>query len=176
MTEPVGPLASTGYWLKLAALAWQRELEAELRPLGLTSAQFSVLAGVSWLNREAGPPTQQQVADFAGADRMMTSKILHRLQGRGLVRRSGDPADARVWRLELTASGRTLVTRSTEIARAVDRRLFGADVSLRNRLMRQFDTAERHDMGGNVTGWNGTSGVPTSSSPGGTRSTRPARR
>ena len=53
MTELVGPLASTGYWVKQAALSWQRELDAALRDLDLTSTQFSVLAGASWLSRGA---------------------------------------------------------------------------------------------------------------------------
>jgi DNA-binding MarR family transcriptional regulator len=33
------------------------------------------------------PPTQQAVADHAGADRMMTSKVVRSLEQRGLVTR-----------------------------------------------------------------------------------------
>jgi len=132
-----GPLASTGYWLKLAALAYQRELDAALRPLDLTTTQFSVLAGVSWLDR-GDPPTQQEVADFAGIDRMMTSRILQLLDRRGLVRRSGRAGDARVRCLTLTAEGRVCIHEAVALAQAVDRRLFGADMTLRNILIAGF--------------------------------------
>jgi DNA-binding MarR family transcriptional regulator len=138
MSELSGPLASTGYWLKLVALAYQRELDTALRPLHLTTTQFSVLAGVSWLARGDGPPTQQQVANFAGIDRMMTSKIVGVLTRRKLIRRSQRPDDARVRCLELTNIGRTRVRESVARARQVDRRLFGDDPALRDLLLGRF--------------------------------------
>jgi DNA-binding MarR family transcriptional regulator len=138
LTDLRGPLASTGYWLKLAALAWQRELDQALRPLELTTTQFSVLAGAAWLGRDGSTPTQQQIADFAGADRMMTSKILQALEVRQLVRRAPDPSDARVRHVELTESGRAMITESTALAREVDQRLFGTDATLRGLLVGRF--------------------------------------
>jgi len=80
---PIGPLASTGFWLKVGAQAWQRELDRALKDLDLTTAQFSVLATTGWLSRRGQPPTQQQVADLCGTDRMLTSKLLAGLEGRG---------------------------------------------------------------------------------------------
>jgi DNA-binding MarR family transcriptional regulator len=135
VSELKGPLASTGYWLKVTALAYLRELDAALRPLGLTNAQFAVLVGASWLGKEGTPPAQQQVADFAGADRMMTSKLLQGLEKRKLVKRVASITDARVRHLELTPAGRWLVTASTAAAREVDRRVFGTDMTLRDLLM-----------------------------------------
>jgi len=135
VSELKGPLASTGYWLKVAALAYLRELDAALRPFGLTNAQFAVLAGASWLAKDGTPPAQQQVADFAGSDRMMTSKLLQGLEKRKLVKRVASTADARVRHIELTPAGRALVTSSTAAAREVDRRLFRADMTLRDLLM-----------------------------------------
>lgn len=137
LDAPVGPIASTGFWLKVAAQAWQRELDRELRDLDLTTAQFSVLATVSWLGRR-GPPTQQQVADFSGADRMLTSKLLTGLEARGLVDRVVDPDDARVRRIHATPAGRNLVTSSTARARHVDSVLFGEDTALRETLRTKF--------------------------------------
>jgi DNA-binding MarR family transcriptional regulator len=138
LTDLRGPLASTGYWLKLGALAWQRELDQALRPLTLTTTQFSVLAGAAWLSRDGSTPTQQQIADFAGADRMMTSKVLRTLEARQLIRRVSNPSDARVRRVELTEAGRVMITESTARAREVDQRLFGTDVTLRDLLVEQF--------------------------------------
>lgn len=107
-----GPQASTGFWLHQAALAWQRELGRRLSPLGLTPTQFMVLSCAGWLQATTGdPPTQQQVADLAGTDRMMTSKVLTGLADQGLVERRPDPGDARSRRIHQTAAGRE-VTRA----------------------------------------------------------------
>lgn len=139
MTEPLrGPLASPGYRLHLAALAWRRELGIRLRPLGLTPTQFDAIATVSFLGR-TGEPTQQQIADFSGLDRMMLSKVLATLEKSGLVQRTADAGDARVKRLALTARGRATVDAATAIARAVDADLFAAVESperLRDELAR----------------------------------------
>ncbi len=107
--EPRGPLASPGFWLHHAALSWRQLFDRRLRPLNLTPTQFMLLAAAGWLAASAGqPPTQQEVADHAGADRMMTSKVLQTLVDRGLVQREPDPADGRMKRLRLTPEGREL--------------------------------------------------------------------
>ncbi len=127
MTVPArGPLASTGYWLHHAALRWRLEFETRLREVDLTPTQFNVLAAVSWLSRTEGSPTQQSAADFAGIDRMMTSKVLDILQRQGLVTKTADSEDARARRLGVTDLGRAIVVRAAAIARSVDADLFGA--------------------------------------------------
>ncbi|MBW4041336.1 MAG: MarR family transcriptional regulator [Acidobacteria bacterium] len=118
-----GPLASPGYWLHHAALAWRRELGLRLRDLELTPTQFDVLASLSWQSRR-GPVTQQMVADFAGIDRMMTSKVVRGLEGRGLLTRSEHIEDARSLLLDLTDDGHDLVAAATRRARALDASLF----------------------------------------------------
>jgi DNA-binding MarR family transcriptional regulator len=88
---------SPGFWLHHAALAWRQVFDRRLRPLSLTPTQFMLLASAGWLAATAGqPPTQQEVADHAGADRMMTSRVVQTLVDRGLVLRQPDPADGRV--------------------------------------------------------------------------------
>ena len=123
-----GPLASPGFWLHQAALAWLHELDTRLRPLQLTHTQFTLLAAVSFLGKTLETvPTQQQVADFAGSDRMMASKVLRVLVERGLVTRAQDPDDARVLRLSSTAEGDVLVRDAALAAREVDNLFFGDD-------------------------------------------------
>lgn len=122
-----GPLLSAGFWLQQAALNWRAELDTRLRPMGLTPTQFVVLASVGWLEHLSGPPTQQQVAEHAGADRMMTSKVAHTLERHGLLSRQAHEADARALRLALTPAGRITVTHATQVARDVDALFFGPD-------------------------------------------------
>ena len=138
-----GPLASPSYHLHKAALAWRREFGVRLRPHGLTPTQFDALAALSWLGRTVEEPTQQEVADFAGIDRMMASKLFAGLEGRGLLSRRGDPADGRVKRVLLSPAGRSLVDASTAVARALDTELY-SDVESPARLRAELaHVAER---------------------------------
>jgi len=142
-----GPMLSPGFWLHHAALAWRAELDARLDPLGLTPTQFLLLASAGWLEHVSGPPTQQQIADRAGVDRTMTSKVLRVLLDRGLLARDVDSADARAYRLHLTPSGRTLGGQATQIARDVDTHFFGPNPSrLRTQLRRITDRRGRGDL------------------------------
>lgn len=123
MTE--GPLASPGFWLHHAALRWRAELDRRLREVGLTPTQFLLLASTGWVEHTQGAPTQQQVAQTAGADRMMTSKVVKNLEDAGLLRRMPDPSDARAYRLQLTPAGRRTARKAITIAADLDKELFG---------------------------------------------------
>jgi DNA-binding MarR family transcriptional regulator len=129
---------SPGFWLHHAALAWRQAFDRQLRPLGLTPTQFMLLASAGWLTAtSAQPPTQQEVADHAGADRMMTSKVLQGLVEHGLVSRRPDPSDGRVKRLRLTPAGQEVVRRGIGIAVDLDEEMFGPDGdSVRETLQR----------------------------------------
>ncbi|MRH87260.1 MarR family transcriptional regulator [Nocardia sp. SYP-A9097] len=122
---PRGPLMSPGFWLHHAALEWRATMERNLRPLGLTPTQFNLLASAGWLGRDGELPTQQQVADMSGADRMMGSKVIRVLEERGLLIRQPDPADARVLRIEITAAGRELARKGVRTAVDTDQQIFG---------------------------------------------------
>ncbi|GAA3125480.1 DNA-binding MarR family transcriptional regulator [Kribbella aluminosa] len=132
-----GPLASPGFWLHHAALRWRAELDRRLREIGLTPTQFLLLASAGWAEHTHGAPTQQQVAQTAGADRMMTSKVVKNLEEAGLLSRTPDPSDGRAYRLQLTPAGRRTTRKAIAIAQALDEELFGdAPVVLRTALRR----------------------------------------
>ncbi|WP_328611096.1 MarR family transcriptional regulator [Amycolatopsis sp. NBC_00345] len=115
-----------GFWLHQAALTWRAQLDVRLRPLGLTPTQFLLLSSADRLERRAGPATQQEVAEQAGADRMMTSKVLRLLEKRGLLSRTAHESDARSVRVALSRDGRVLAERAAAIAREFDDAFFGA--------------------------------------------------
>lgn len=143
---------SPGFWLHHAALAWRTLFDRRLRPLNLTPTQFMLLSSAGWLaaagrespagrGNEAGlSPTQQEVADFAGADRMMTSKVLQTLEERGLIQREADPADARVKRLRPTDQGRALIRDGIRIAVDLDEELFGSNADALRSHFEQITT------------------------------------
>jgi DNA-binding MarR family transcriptional regulator len=88
-----------------AARALARRYDDALRPLGLTSGQFSLLMS---LNRPA-PPTIGAVAALLAMDRTTLTANLKPLQRRGLLAVVPDPADRRGRRLLLTPSGQDLL-------------------------------------------------------------------
>jgi len=144
---------SPGFWLHHAALAWRNLFDRRLRPLDLTPTQFMLLSSAGWLaaaaDRQNGadgqsgaglPPTQQEVADFAGADRMMTSKVLQTLEERGLIAREPDTNDARLKRLRPTDEGRALIRDGIRIAVDLDHELFGDNTDLLRTHFEQITT------------------------------------
>lgn len=118
------PNDSPGFVLWSRFMRWQRELNVELRPLGLTQPQFAILAVCGWLSREGREVTQQHVVDFLDLDRMHVSQILSRLESAGLVSRQTSPSDARAKAVTLTAAGRMRLAQSMPLVEAFDQRFF----------------------------------------------------
>jgi len=125
---------SPGFLLWHATLRWQRAVALALRPLGLTHVQFVLLAGAWWLARQNQRPSQRELADHAGTDRMMTSQVVRTLESRGLLRRELDEVDARVRRLVVTAEGGRLAVEAIATVEATDEAYF-ASVPDRDELM-----------------------------------------
>jgi DNA-binding MarR family transcriptional regulator len=91
--------------LQRAARAVARRFDAALRPLGLTSGQFSMLMS---LNR----PEAASIGDVStllAMDRTTLTANLKPLERRGLVTVRADDADKRTRRLTLTPAGRALL-------------------------------------------------------------------
>jgi DNA-binding MarR family transcriptional regulator len=91
-----------------------RRFDAALRPLDLTSGQFSLLNA---LNRPQAPGVSE-VAALLGADRTTLTAALKPLVRRGLVAADVDTADRRGRRVALTAEGVALLARAVPIWRA----------------------------------------------------------
>jgi DNA-binding MarR family transcriptional regulator len=117
--------ASPGFLLWRVTLSWQRQMRAALAPHDLTHVQFVLLASLWWLaDHGAGPPTQAQLAEQAGTDLMMTSQVVRRLAGRGLVTRARDRVDNRAWRLALTPPGHQVLAGALADVEAADQAYF----------------------------------------------------
>lgn len=97
--------------LQRAARAVGRRFDRDLRPVGLTNGQFSLLMS---LNRPQ-PPTMGQVSAVLAMDRTTLTAALKPLRRRGLVKVAVDPADKRGRRLLLTAAGRARLTAAMPI-------------------------------------------------------------
>jgi DNA-binding MarR family transcriptional regulator len=108
MSEP--PLQPTvGYAVWRLSMKWRAAVDTAVGPLGLTHAQYSVLASLRGLTRGGGKPSQRELADHTGLDPIYISKLARALEGAGLVARAPDPHDARAVRLTVTAEGRAVI-------------------------------------------------------------------
>ncbi len=91
--------------LQRAARAVARRFDAALRPVELTSGQFSLLMS---LNRQE-PPSIGKLSALLAMDRTTLTANLKPLERRGLVNVAVDDRDKRGRRLSLTAAGRRVL-------------------------------------------------------------------
>lgn len=132
---------SPGFLLWQVHSLWHRRVNAALRPLDLTHAQFVLLASLAWLADRGSAPgvTQAELATHARMDVMLTSDVVRTMERKGLLARRAHPRDARAKALALTPEGRALVGRSVEVVESVDRAFFarlGADAAALLPLLR----------------------------------------
>ena len=107
--------------VKVAMMAaFDEELAADRRlsPLGLSAAQFSVMASLADEEHKSASDLCRGISYDAGA----MTRMLDRLEGKGLIRRNRSPEDRRLVYLELTEEGRAAYPRMRELALVVANR------------------------------------------------------
>jgi MarR family transcriptional regulator, organic hydroperoxide resistance regulator len=112
---------SMGYLVWHLSLRWQAQLSDELEPLGITPAQYAVLAHLHALLASGNKPNQRQLADVSGLEPMYVSKLARFLEGARLLTRARHPTDPRAIQLSLTRRGVEIVTQARRIAVRLDR-------------------------------------------------------
>ena len=118
-SDPIVPFETTAFvrdhclclHTQRAARALSRRFDDALRPLGLTSGQFSLMMA---LNRPE-PPSMGPVASVLAMDRTTLTAALKPLERRGLVTVGANPKDKRGRLLSLTPEGRTLLAGAVPI-------------------------------------------------------------
>lgn len=135
------PEENSGYLLWQVSTSWHLRMNQQLKTVGLTLTQFSLLAGLHWLTQQDEPVTQQQLADYAHTDKMMTSKVLQTLERKQLVARLNHSRDSRAKQLLLTDAGLALLGQANRLVEQVDTAFFGpvkADKAQFDQLMLQL--------------------------------------
>ena len=92
-----------------------RRYDAALKPLGLTSGQFSLLMSLN----QVEPPSLGSIAALLGMDRTTLTANLKPLAKRGFLTVAADAGDKRLRLLMLTAAGRRLLVRAVPIWRQI---------------------------------------------------------
>jgi len=114
------PADHAGYLMWQVGMAWQRKLKNNLDPLGITHAQFLLLAALDYLSTQKNIVSQQDLANHIHIDKMMTSKILRTLQKKGLLSRRKSKIDTRARTLTLSESGTVLLEKAFTLTQRVD--------------------------------------------------------
>jgi MarR family transcriptional regulator, organic hydroperoxide resistance regulator len=119
-------MPSMGYLVWHLSLRWQAQLSDELAPLGITPAQYAVLAHLYALSASGVNPNQRALADVSGLEPMYVSKLVRALEGARLVTRTRHPQDPRAIQLSITRRGVDVVTKARRIASELDRQQLAA--------------------------------------------------
>jgi DNA-binding MarR family transcriptional regulator len=109
-----------GHLVWRLAMKWRTAVDRALDPLGLTHAQYVVLASLTAIDQ---PPSQRELADFTGLEPLYVSKLARALESSGLVERTRDAVDTRTVRLTLTDRGRSAVVPAIDVVGALLDRL-----------------------------------------------------
>jgi DNA-binding MarR family transcriptional regulator len=117
---PPGGLAEgvpvTGLVWRLS-MRWRSAIDRAITPLGLTNAQYSLLAPLLGMQQRGERPSQRQLADDTGLEPLYVSKLARGLEQAGLIERVVHPADSRAVQLTLTDRGREVTTQATDRVR-----------------------------------------------------------
>jgi len=133
-----------GYLVWRLAMKWRAAVDAAIAPLGLTHALYVVLASLRGMSRDGHVPSQRELADHTGLDRIYISKLAKTLEQAGYIGRAPNADDPRALRLTVTAEGRRVIDRAVVIVRDLQQEftapLGGTSSARTKRLMKELRT------------------------------------
>ena len=133
-SRAIGALISRVKVEWLAALDRELAADKRLAPLEMSAPQYIIIANL------AGPQEPKSAADLCKGisyDAGAMTRMLDRLEAKGLIRRSRSAHDRRLMILELTDEGRAAYPKMREISMMVA-----------NRLLRGFTKSEARQLEG----------------------------
>ncbi len=116
MGVPSALVNSLGFLLGKAAQRVRERFEDALKPLGIVSRHYGVLATLA----ESGPLPQQAVGDRLQIDRTTMVTSVDLLEHLGVVTRQRDPKDRRVYLLSLTPNATSILNGCHQIVAATE--------------------------------------------------------
>jgi DNA-binding MarR family transcriptional regulator len=110
---------SVGYLLWRVTTRLRVAVDRVLAPLGLTHAQYTLLASLYGCSRRGTQPSQRELADWTGLDPIFVSKLARALEHAVLIERTEHPADTRAVQLRITDRGTAIAERAIAIVNAL---------------------------------------------------------
>ncbi|MEU4659006.1 MarR family winged helix-turn-helix transcriptional regulator [Streptomyces sp. NPDC023723] len=112
-----------GFLVWRLSTKWRVAVDRAVAPLGLTHAQYSLVASLYGMRRAGERPSQRRLADHTGLEPLYVSKLARSLEAAGLVRRARDPRDPRAMQLALTERGADVTRRAIEVVQELLERM-----------------------------------------------------
>lgn len=100
-------------------MRWRVAVDRAVAPLGLTHAQYAVMASLYGMSGSGLRPSQRRLADHTGLEPLYVSKLARALETAGLVDRTRDPSDPRAMQLSLTEQGRDVTRRAIGVVQGL---------------------------------------------------------
>jgi DNA-binding MarR family transcriptional regulator len=119
MNQDNGAYSLIGYQLKRAQAALRSRMDDELRPLGLTTPQYSCLEALS----HSPGASNSDLARAVFVTRQTMSALLHSLEARGLVQRADRAPGGRAIPTSLTSEGQALLTEAARVSERIEQRM-----------------------------------------------------
>ena len=134
---------SVGYLMKRIMMSIVQQADKRLDAHGLTSAQWGPLMRL----KTTGSATVAELARWLNADAGAMTRLLDRLEKKGLCKRVRSTEDRRVVQVELTADGEAAIAEVPAVlAEVLNAHLAGFSktewMALRNYLQRMLETGE----------------------------------
>lgn len=103
---------SVGFHLNKARNGLLMEIDAALRPLDITGQQMGILLSLT----QGAASTPLEISKLLEIDTGLMTRMLDKLESKGMVQRQRSEADRRVVNLILTDKGRDVASRIPDIA------------------------------------------------------------
>lgn len=133
--------SSLGFALLKTAARLRLELAQRLRPFDLTTEQYAVLVQL-W---EGEGVSQSTLAELLLKDKPNITRIIAKVERKGLVQRDRDPDDRRSYQVHLTPAGRELQDVVMPVVYELREQAYhGLDKTRQNELRRLLDTIFRN--------------------------------
>lgn len=113
------PGPTPGFLVWRLANKWRVAVDRALAPLGLTHAQYSLVASLHGMQHAGERPSQRRLADHTGLEALYVSKLARALEASGLIERTRDPRDPRAVQLALTEQGRAVTRQAVAVVQGL---------------------------------------------------------
>ncbi|MGW3105315.1 MarR family winged helix-turn-helix transcriptional regulator [Streptomyces sp. NPDC001100] len=130
--------ATPGFLVWRLSMKWRVAVDRAVAPLGLTHAQYSLVASLYGMQRSGLRPSQRHLADHTGLEALYVSKLARALESAGLVERTRDPRDPRAVQLALTDEGRDVTRQAIKVVHGLLQQLLEPLGGLDSERTREF--------------------------------------
>ncbi|MEU0407800.1 MarR family transcriptional regulator [Streptomyces griseorubiginosus] len=130
--------ATPGFLVWRLSMKWRVAVDRAVAPLGLTHAQYSLVASLYGMQRGGERPSQRRLADHTGLEPLYVSKLARSLESAGLLERTRDPRDPRAVQLALTEEGRERTRQAITVVQGLLEQLLAPLGGLDSTRTREF--------------------------------------